>query len=73
MRNLIPLSFLCPVKHFLCSAEKWRQTIKHANLKSLHMHPNLCRSDVHVPAVYVLVCFNIAGFDHLFACFTPYF
>lgn len=37
------------------------------------MHPNLCRSDVHVPAVYVLVCFNIAEFDHLFACFTPYF
>lgn len=39
--------------------------------KTLHMHLNLCRCDV--PAVYVLVCFNTAGFDHLHACFTPFF
>lgn len=70
MRNLIPLCFLCPVKHFVCSAEK-KTNDQTCEFKTLHMHLNLCRCDV--PAVYVLVCFNTAGFDHLHACFTPYF
>lgn len=47
--------------------------IKYVNLKFLYMYLNLCRSDVYVFVVYVLVCFNIVGFDYLFVCFIFYF